>query len=362
MSVELTEAGASTFVGNNTTTGTTATVHFTVDEPGRDSRPPRDELVRCMPIRLEYRGSGDGGTLEGHFAVFNEWTEIDSMFEGHFLERIAPGAFKKTFREQVPKVLFNHGHDQMLGDKLLGRVDQLKEDDIGAAYEVGLYRGLPEYLIDGLRDGAYGASFRFRVIKEDFDQRPEESADNPDGLPERTIREAQVMEFGPVTFPAYATATAKARMVSGTDEELITRAIEHSERFGQVLDHVRTVVGVRSEAPEAPDEPEGDEPQGEPVEEPVQEVEAPQDEAPVEPGDDEPTPEDVPTDEGEQPDDESTDPEPEEPDDDDALQKDEPVVATTLPRSREEIASSFKLPEVPNLAPLKNNDKEWHLP
>jgi len=34
---------------------------------------------------------------------------------------------------------------------------------------------------------------------------------NPDALPERTIRSAQVFEFGPVTFPAYVGATAGIR-------------------------------------------------------------------------------------------------------------------------------------------------------
>jgi hypothetical protein len=68
------------------------------------------------PEVREASGEPDKGgvsepTLFGHFAVFNEWTEIDSMFEGHFLERIAPGAFKKTFREQQQKVLFQHGQD-----------------------------------------------------------------------------------------------------------------------------------------------------------------------------------------------------------------------------------------------------------
>jgi phage head maturation protease len=32
-------------------------------------------------------------TVSGHFAVFNRWTEIDSLFEGQFMERFAPGSF-----------------------------------------------------------------------------------------------------------------------------------------------------------------------------------------------------------------------------------------------------------------------------
>jgi hypothetical protein len=66
---------------------------------------------------------GVGSTLQGHFAVFNAWTEIDSLAEGLFLERIAPGAFAKAFREKGRgiKVLLEHGHDPVVGNKPLGR-------------------------------------------------------------------------------------------------------------------------------------------------------------------------------------------------------------------------------------------------
>ncbi|MBM4569313.1 HK97 family phage prohead protease, partial [Rhodococcus hoagii] len=39
-------------------------------------------------------GDGDGRTLEGYAAVFDQDTEINS-WEGRFTERIAKGAFKK---------------------------------------------------------------------------------------------------------------------------------------------------------------------------------------------------------------------------------------------------------------------------
>ena len=61
------------------------------------------------------------------FARFNEWTEIDSAFEGpRFMERFAPGAFAQTLSELTPKVLFQHGHDPQVGNKPLGRPSVLK--------------------------------------------------------------------------------------------------------------------------------------------------------------------------------------------------------------------------------------------
>ncbi|MCR4339221.1 MAG: HK97 family phage prohead protease [Gemmatimonadaceae bacterium] len=158
---------------------------------------------------------GDGTTMFGHFAVFDEWTEIDSWFEGNFLERIAPGAFKKTFRENRAemKSLFQHGMDPQIGDKPLGPIADLREDDTGGYYEVELLDApyVRDDILPGLRADLYGASFRFQMIREEFDQKPDPSETNPNGLPERTLKELRLFEFGPVTFPAYPSATAGVR-------------------------------------------------------------------------------------------------------------------------------------------------------
>lgn len=200
------------------------------------SAPPRENLYRAIRPGLELRASEDGGmpTLHGHFAVFNKWTEINSWMEGNFLERIAPGAMKKTFRERTPKVLFQHGQDPQIGDKPLGTVESLAEDATGAAYEVlMLDTAYNRDLIPGLEKGLYGASFRFKVMREELVEEPKASADNPKGLPERTIKEAQVMEFGPVTFPAYADATAGIRSL--TDEVLLGRLLDDPEKLAQLI-------------------------------------------------------------------------------------------------------------------------------
>ena len=79
----------------------------------------------------------------------------------------------------------------------------------------------------------YGSSFRFRVVKEDFVKRPARSADNPDAIPERTIREVEVYEFGPVTFPAYIGATAGVR--SMTDRYVLSRLAADPERLAALV-------------------------------------------------------------------------------------------------------------------------------
>jgi HK97 family phage prohead protease len=159
----------------------------------------------------------------GHFARFNDPTEIDSALEGpRFMEQFAPGAFARTLGELTPKVLFQHGKD-MLGNQPLGVPREVREDTEGAFYQVDLFDGIPPLILDGLRAGAYGASFRFSVRHEDWIQRPGSSPSNPDGIPERTVREASVPEFSAVTFPAYPNASAKVRSLAeemGPDGEL----------------------------------------------------------------------------------------------------------------------------------------------
>lgn len=193
------------------------------------TRPPRDGLVRARPGALELRSDGGEAmpTLSGHMAVFDEWTEINSLFEGNFLERIAPGSFKKTIREQRDdvKILFQHGHDPSVGDKPLGPIADLREDDTGVYYEVPMLdTSYNRDLLPGLEAGLYGSSFRFRVLREEIVDEPDASDHNPHGLPERTVKELQLYEGGPVTFPAYAGATAGAR--SMTDEMLVERSVD----------------------------------------------------------------------------------------------------------------------------------------
>ena len=196
--------------------------------------PERENLYRGLPGGVALRdgeadgetgGAGDAlardTTLVGHFAVFNEWTEIDSWYEGQFLERIVPGAFKNTIKQHIDqmRVQFDHGCDDFVGGAPLGPIDVLREDDIGAYYEVPLIdtdynrdRVLPLLqgrLMTGEKRGSLlGASFRFRVVKDLWDMEPKLSDYNPKGLPERTISQVTLFEFGPVVFPAYPAATA----------------------------------------------------------------------------------------------------------------------------------------------------------
>ena len=178
---------------------------------------PRDDLIRSIGS-LEVRASdtGDGRTLFGYVAKFNEDTEIHS-WEGDFIERIAPAAFKRTLKNSADsiQVLFNHGMDPQIGDKPLGRATVMKEDKIGFYAEVPLSRtSYNEDILALLEDEALrGQSFRFGVIKDQWEEPTRKGQ-----LPVRTLLEVRLHEFGPVTFPAYLATSAGVRSRESFDK------------------------------------------------------------------------------------------------------------------------------------------------
>jgi HK97 family phage prohead protease len=220
------------------------------------------------PIELRASASDDGTTMFGHFSVFNSWYEINSVYEGRFLERVVRGAFDETFtrnRERI-RVLYDHGMDPSLGNKPLGPIDVLTEDERGAFYEVPLLDtdynrdfvlpALRGRLMNGESRGSQlGASFRFMVRGDQWNDSPKRSNHNPDALPERTIELADVFEFGPVTFGASPAATSGVRGITdefmdrlATDPMFVARL---TERAGLgVVEHILTEARVADRAPE----------------------------------------------------------------------------------------------------------------
>ena len=171
------------------------------------------------PCLVRERAEGGEGPLIlfGTMTRFNEWNEIDSPVEGHFMERIAPGALLGSFvrdRGRM-KAVFMHGRDPNLGTKPLGQIVSLREDALGGHYEVALLDApYVAELLPGLRAGLFGSSFRFRVRDQRIDARPPRSEHNPQALPEVTVREAQIQDLGPCTFPAAAGTSAGVKSLT----------------------------------------------------------------------------------------------------------------------------------------------------
>lgn len=222
-------------------------------DAARESGP----IIRATAPAIQFRAEGDDDSrpiMFGHFSRFNEWTEINSYFEGQFLERIAPGAYRKTFKERRNeiRVLLQHGRDPEIGDKPIAEIVELREEEEGAYHESRLLDGLPELIVSGLRAGLYGQSFRMEIMREDWVEEPKLSDANPTGLPERTIKEIRLHEFGPVTFPAYKNTTAGVRSL--TDEfvfEWLAREPQRARELMGAHDLSRTASAV-AETQDAP--------------------------------------------------------------------------------------------------------------
>ncbi len=235
---------------------------------------PVDNLVRARydtgAIGLRAEGDGaTGRTLFGHFAVFDRWTEIDSWYEGRFMERLKRGAFKRTIKERASqiRVLYEHGRDPSIGNKPLAVPEIMREDADGCYGEGELFEAsYVNDLIPALAAGQMGQSFRFRVAGESWAEPKKASDHNPNMLPERTITDVDLYEWGPCPFPAYADASAGVR--SGTDqfiESLLSDPaflLRFSERVGpNVAGRVLASLPAdgRSQAP-ASESTDGDDP------------------------------------------------------------------------------------------------------
>jgi HK97 family phage major capsid protein len=197
-----------------------------------DIRPPKDGIRAMPPGSL----TGDGKTLFGRIAPANVWTEIDSLREGHFMERHAPGAFTKTFAETTPKILFQHGKDPGLGHRIIAVPLEFGEDESGPFYRAEVLDGLDPLIASGLRAGQYGSSHTFQVLREDWNPKPKASPTNPQGLPERTVREVRVPEMGPVTWPAYADTPTIMRSMS--DEFALAGLSENPARLRELVTYI----------------------------------------------------------------------------------------------------------------------------
>jgi HK97 family phage prohead protease len=171
------------------------------------------QIVERTAHFIELRASqdGDGRTLEGYAAVFDTPTRIDS-WEGQFDETIARGAFKKTLREKTPVLQFDHGHDARTGSVPIGSIEQIREDAKGLFVRARLFDNpVVEPIRQAIEGGAIdGMSFRFRVLRDEWEE-PSDKDRQKGKIPQRTIREVQLFELGPVVFPAYPTTSVGVR-------------------------------------------------------------------------------------------------------------------------------------------------------
>jgi HK97 family phage prohead protease len=180
--------------------------------------------TRVFVNDFEVRETPDGMTLTGYAARFNEPSEPLP-----FIERIAPGAFKRSLRAKNDiKLLWNHSSSDVLGSTRAGTL-RLAEDEMGLRVEADLpdTQAGRDAKVLIQRGDVTGFSFGFTVP-------PNGDTWNADGT-ERTLKSVRLLEVSTgVPFPAYPSTnlTAQVRsledvtMAAELDYEMVTAAIE----------------------------------------------------------------------------------------------------------------------------------------
>lgn len=243
-----------------------------------------ERAVNFEMIRAVDDESGDGRTFEGYAAVFGSPTRIDS-WEGAFDEQIAKGAFKKSIRERMPVLQFDHGRSVTIGSMPIGVIKKLAEDDRGLRVDARMHAApLFEPLRENLIAGSInGMSFRFEVLKEDWHFRGQKvrdpdqvlrliwrrEPDMGDDYVMRTLRELKVPELGPVVFPAYPDTSASVR-----SREMITVIRSEPDMVLQIRNGIARAMGEDSveEVPDDLTETSGEKPDNIVTDEPDQPV------------------------------------------------------------------------------------------
>jgi HK97 family phage prohead protease len=163
--------------------------------------------TRVFTNEFEVREDGDGMTLTGYAARFNEPSEPLP-----FIERIKPGAFKRSINSRNDiKLLWNHNTDMVLGSTRAGTLT-LKEDEIGLR------------VMASLPDTSYGRDAKVSIQRGDvtgfsfgFTVPAGGDSWSSDGT-ERTLKSVRLMEVSTgVAFPAYPSTNGTAQ-VRGLDK------------------------------------------------------------------------------------------------------------------------------------------------
>lgn len=147
--------------------------------------------------------------IRGTSPVFNAISEVLIDAEiGPFREVIEPTALDVLFAKGTPDTRGRMDHKVVLG-RTKNNTLFLRKTEKGIEYDIFINSDDPEALSayrKVQRQDVDGASFMFTVAPNG------ETWEMQDGIPLRRVREIdQLMDVGPVTYPAYPQASANAR-------------------------------------------------------------------------------------------------------------------------------------------------------
>lgn len=182
---------------------------------GSDLGKIKDQLATALR-------DSDGYNMTGYSVVFNQWTTINGEADGPFLERVAPGAAARAIKDRGDRivVMYDHGRSPIYGNMPVAAPRAIWEDERGVfAWDRINKAPIFEPLRENIRNQAiWGQSFRFMVMPggESWE------AAKRDGMRRRTLTSLDILERGPVTWPAYSgTEVAVRSSLSGEVSSLL---------------------------------------------------------------------------------------------------------------------------------------------
>lgn len=165
---------------------------------------------RVYPTEIEVRRvGGKPPKLVGYAAVFDSLS--DDL--GGFREKIAPGTFKKTIKRSDVRALWNHDPNYVLGRRKVKTL-KLKEDEHGLRMEVEPpdTQWANDLMVSIERGDVDQMSFGFITILDEWENKGKKTT--------RTLREVELIDVSPVTFPAYPDTTVALRSLEKREESV----------------------------------------------------------------------------------------------------------------------------------------------
>ena len=169
--------------------------------------------------------------LVGYSAVFYNSADPGTQYDMGYgiVERIAPTAFNRAIAEKQD-VVARFDHDEVLGRSTSGTL-RLSVDSTGLKYEIDIPDTVcgrdVATLID--RGDITGSSFAFRATKIQWSSAEDDSDDEI-----RLIQDCDLMDVGPVTFPAYLATTTGVR---SADADNVATIVKERDEWRSAKNH-----------------------------------------------------------------------------------------------------------------------------
>jgi HK97 family phage prohead protease len=207
-------------------------------------------------VTLREASRGEMPVIQGYASVWNEWYV---MFEDDKLvvrEKVRGTAFRNALAEkQDVRALFNHDPNLLLGRTKSGTL-RLIADIRGLAYSIDppdTQTGRD--VVAAIRRGdVSGSSFAFKIRTGGEVVTRRDDPETGQRIVERDIKDVDLFDVSPVTYPAYSGTDVSARSIAFPDMVKAERnRLDMDRRYARLLEGERRIglVDGRSSVPVA---------------------------------------------------------------------------------------------------------------